>query len=218
MLFTFYSSLRMLIANFLGQKWWTAKLVTFCKYEAKIARPMTPYCNQDHLNSLETFQANTWQYSMFSFKVAPKVSTKRSYVRLCEFPRTNLWNNPFHVLPALLLISPVCVVEPQTVLAPLCFASVWHPSSQLRNGGCAHSRPPGQTYIVFTKTTSGFGQKWLSALFGATFLDPDVSYTGSCPETKPQGSRVPENDNLTKQKRMELIKHLTKSNATKNIK
>ena len=109
----------------------------------------------------------------------------------------------------------VCCQAPNS-FSPALFCVCVTPKLSKRNGGCAHSRPPGQIYIVFTKTTSGFGQKWLSALFGATFLDPDVSYTGSCPETKPQGSRVPENDNLTKQKRMELIKHLTKSNATKN--
>ena len=34
----------------------------------------------------------------------------------------------------------------------------------------------------------------MSAILGATFLDLDVPYTGSCPETKPQGSRVPEMD------------------------
>ena len=57
---------------------------------------------------------------------------------------------PFHVLLALpCWPHPCAVVKPQKVLALLCFASVWHPSSQVRDGGCAHSRPAGQTYILF---------------------------------------------------------------------
>ena len=52
-----------------------------------------------------------------------------------------------------------------------------------------------------------FGQKLLSAILGATFLDLDVPYTGSCPETKHQGSRVPEQDKAKEDGTYKIMLH-----------